>query len=259
MLHCYCHIKSPIKSVTQTIHITVETVLRTLVSKGKSIALLAMVALRYSPCLDSATRDPDLSKLTVAHELQEISSVEYAHDPVPNPPSYLALPDDMFLPTCLTTDAVVRKFAIRLHPQASHLPYRCTLQETYESRFWRSGLDSSTKLLQLLASDQSATDFVVRNGITMAKLAQRELCSGFEHRFCKASMYMYPFASEERTRLLAASMVMMFLFDGMSPELMLDALRIADVVSQIRGRRRQIALYVDEPKAFAVAVVNIIG
>ena len=112
------------------------------------------------------------------------------------------------------------------------------------------------KLLQLLASDQSATDFVVMNGITMAKLAQRELCSGVEHRFCKASMYMYPSASEERTRLLAASMVMMFLFDAMSLELMLDESRIGDMVSQIRGRRRQIALYADKLKPFAVAVVN---
>ena len=220
MLHCHCHIKSPTRFVKQTIQIIVRTVLRTPVSNAQSLPLLAMVALRNSLCLDSARRDPDLSKLTVAQELQEISSVEYAHDPVPNPPIYLAIPNDAFLPTCLTADAGVRKFAVRLRPQASHLPYRCTLHETYESRFWKSGLDSSTKLLQLLASDQSATDFVVRNGITMAKLAQRELCSGLEHRFCKASIYMYPFASEDRTRLLASSMVMMFLFDGTSLELM---------------------------------------
>ena len=68
--------------------------------------------------------------------------------------------------------------------------------------------------VQLLADDHSATEIKVRKGITMSKIAQRELRPELEHRFCKTTSYMYSFADENRMKLLAASMVMMFLFDG---------------------------------------------
>lgn len=168
-------------------------------------------------CPNPPRQDGELSNLTEPQDLQNVSPVEYAHDPVPNLTSYLVVPDDKLPPRWSVQGNVLRTSAIRLYPRASRLPYRCTLNGTFESRFWRSGLEASTKLLQMLAADQSASDFVVGNGVTMAKLAQKELRPGLEHRFCKASTYMYPFASEERTRLLASSMVMMFLFDGMFP------------------------------------------
>lgn len=45
----------------------------------------------------------------------------------------------------------------------------------------------------------------------MAGLARRELRPD-----CKAISHMYPYADKERTKLLAASMVIMFLWDGMT-------------------------------------------
>ena len=169
------------------------------------------------PWPNPTRQDFELSNLTEPQDLQNVSPVEYAHDPVPKLAAYLVVPKDPFLPRWSVQGHALRTSAIRLYPRASRLPYRCNLDGVYESRFWRSGLEASTTLLRMLAADQSAGDFVVGNGVTMTQLSQKELRPGLEHRFCKASTYMYPFASEERAELLASSMVMMFLFDGMFP------------------------------------------
>lgn len=160
-------------------------------------------------------QQPDPSRLAAApYKQQDISPVEYAHDAVPDAPSYLAVSGFRFPMSDLEAEHHHRYFAIRLQPRSSCFPYRCSLDATYESRFWTASFESSRFLLQLLAADRSATDFAVGNGVTMAKLAQSTLEPGMEHRFCKAATYMYPFSTEERMRLLSPSMVMMFLFDG---------------------------------------------
>lgn len=163
-------------------------------------------------CSSSDSQRPRLLRLAATPDLGYISSVEYAHDPVPRAPCFLAAKDVPFPQR--ETSQPNKRYAIRLRPRESNLPYRCTLDQAHESRFWRSGLEASNRLLELLADDRSITDIVVGKGETVARFAQRELRPGFEHRFCKATSYMYPFSNEERTKLLASSMVMMFLFDG---------------------------------------------
>ena len=167
-----------------------------------------------SQCPSVKRQRPYLSRLAATPDLANISCVEYAHDPVPQAPSYLAAKDIPFPRKGVGANHPSQSYAIRLRPRASNLPYRSTLDAAHESRFWKSGLEASSRLLELLAADRSVTDIVVGKGMTMAKLAQRELRPGCEHRFCKATSYMYPFCDEQRTKLLASSMVMMFLFDG---------------------------------------------
>ena len=160
-------------------------------------------------------KEYDLSRLpTAPHRQEEISSVEYAFDLVPDSPTYLAVSDFPFPRIDLVTDDHHRSFAIKLQPRLSGLPYRCGLDAVYENRFWKSCFESSRTLLELLAADRSETDFVVGNGVTVAKLAQKMLKPGMEHLFCKATTYMFPFCSEERIRLLSALMVILFVFDG---------------------------------------------
>lgn len=160
-------------------------------------------------------QQPDLLRLTAApQKQQENSVVEYAHDPVPNIPTYFSVSGSPFPRSVLEANHHHPSVAIRLQPRSAGLPFRCSLDATYENRFWRSGLESSRLLLQLFAADRSATDIVVGNGVIMATLAQKTLRLGMEHRFCKVVSYMYPFFDEERMRLLSVFMVMMFLFDG---------------------------------------------
>lgn len=187
------------------------------------------------PCSSSNIQQPCLSRLTATPDLGNISSVEYAHDPIPNAPSFLAAKDVPFPQR--ERDHPDKRYAIKLRPRESNLPYRCTLEAAHESRFWKSGLKASHKLLELLADDRSITDIIVGKGETMARLAQRELRKGFEHRFCKASSYMYPFSDEKRTKLLASSMVMMFLFDGKRLICRTCRPRNADPQLQTKARR----------------------
>ena len=193
-----------------------------------------------SPCLSSDIQRPGRLKLTATPDLGKISCIKYAHDPVPKASSFLS-PKDIPFPQ-RETNHQNKKHAIRLRPRQSNLPYRCTLDAAHESSFWRSGLEASNRLIELLADDRSITDIVVGKGETMARLAQRELRPGFEHRFCKATSYMYPFCDEERTKLLATSMVMMFLFDGKEVLYRFCRPRITDPKLQTKARRRLKAL-----------------
>ena len=157
----------------------------------------------------------DLDKLANPEDIPHISRVVYAHDPVPKAPKYLT-PQRTEVDGIrdLRGDDRTRSNGLRLYPLAARLPYRCTLDAVHESRFWRESLDASIKLLELLANDRSTADMAVGNGVTLAGLARKELRPGVGYRFNKATSYMYPFADESRIKLLAAMMVMQFVFDG---------------------------------------------
>ncbi|KAL8648625.1 MAG: hypothetical protein Q9210_004880 [Variospora velana] len=156
---------------------------------------------------------PQLSRLACPTDAALISPVKFAHDPVPKIPLYLDAKETPFPRESFNSSHPLLKNRFKLYPREARLPFRCSLDAANECRFWKQGLESSMELLKLLSDDRSTNDIVVRGGVTMAGLAQRELRPEFEHRFCKATSYMYPFADEERTKLLAASMVMMFLWD----------------------------------------------
>lgn len=157
----------------------------------------------------------DLNKLAGPEDLPYISPVLYAHDSVPKVPKFVAfLPAEVSRIHELREEDGMRRNGLRLYPLAANLPYRCTLDAVYESRFWKESLNASIKLLELLANDYSTADIAVGNGVTLAGLARKELRPGLGYRFNKATTYMYPFAEEGRIELLAAMMVMQFVFDG---------------------------------------------
>lgn len=81
-------------------------------------------------------KEYDLSRLpTAPHRQEEISSVEYAFDLVPDCPTYLAVSDFPFLRIDLVTDDHHRSFAIELQPRLSGLPDRWGLDAVYKNRF----------------------------------------------------------------------------------------------------------------------------
>lgn len=156
---------------------------------------------------------PDLTRLAASKDQTNISQVRYAHDPVPKLPRYIKDLPFCFPKTKLEQNAAILQNAVKLFPREARLPFRC-MDAVYENRYWKASLDASLKMLKLIANDQSASDIEVDNGVTLARLAQKELRPGTEDRFNRATTYMYPFGTKERTELLAAMMVMQFLFDG---------------------------------------------
>ena len=196
---------------------------------------------QHSKPPDQSMDRPQLSKLVSLAQAALISPVKFAHDPVPKTPLYLDAKDAPFPRKSFDSIHPLLNHGFKLYPRKARLPFRCTLDATNESRFWKQGLESSRELLKLISDDHSTKDVVVCGGITMAGLARQELRPEFEHRFCKATSYMYPYADEERTKLLAASMVMMFLWDGMTLcFLMLGAQ--SDFHHQTKLKRRQTML-----------------
>lgn len=156
---------------------------------------------------------PDLTRLAASKDQASISQVRYAHDPVPKLPQYIRDLPFGFPRTIFEQNTALLQNAVKLFPREAHLPFRC-IDAVYENRYWRASLDASLKVLELIANDRSSSDIEVDNGVTLARLAQKELRPGTEDRFNRATTYMYPFGTKERTELLAAMMVMQFLFDG---------------------------------------------
>ena len=85
------------------------------------------------------------------------------------------------------------------------------------SKYWNTNLRETTKLLEILAADESTTDIDVEHGITLTKLAKKALRPGREHQMVLATQYMFPSADEQRIRLIAALMIIYFVFDGIDP------------------------------------------
>ncbi|EKD18897.1 uncharacterized protein L3040_008118 [Drepanopeziza brunnea f. sp. 'multigermtubi'] len=100
-----------------------------------------------------------------------------------------------------------------IYPVRAGLPWPTGLTKVRQSRHWRAGLRLSTDLLELFAADATSTDAVRRNGVSLARIASHELLNKEEDRFTKFPTYIFPEADEQRTRLLAATVVYIIIFD----------------------------------------------
>jgi len=99
-------------------------------------------------------------------------------------------------------------------PSQAGLPWPTGLTKVRQSRHWRAGLRISTELLELFSADATSTQAIRRNGISLAHIASHELLTEEEDRFTKFATYLFPEADEQRTRLLAATIVYIVIFDG---------------------------------------------
>lgn len=158
---------------------------------------------------------PRLTKLATPNELPLIYPIRYAYDPVPIIPPYLNSSPSITL-TANSNDvhSCLRQNSCQLYPKAANLPYRSSLPLIRCNRHWQAVLNESKTVLQLLAHDQSASDVEVGHGITLARLAKKELKPDIEHRIVLATIYMFPAGDEKKIRAIAALMIIYFIFDG---------------------------------------------
>ena len=162
-------------------------------------------------------KDPaatDLGRLGTPSDIADLPRIEYAYDPLAALPDYF---NQGLVP--LSSGATTKNIfsslnSVKLDPVSARLPYRCSLDHVYASKFWESNLSETVKILSLLAEDDSASDIEVDHGITVAKLARKALCPGLEHQMVLATHYMFPGANEQRIKQISALMIMYFVFDG---------------------------------------------
>ena len=133
------------------------------------------------------------------------ASVVYAYDPVPKVPQYIRPKLLAFPQNASRTNQIIRSNTIRLRPHAAGLPFRSSLDYVRATKHWKANLDETIKVLELLASDTSVIDVEVGPGITLAKLAKKELRPGLENRMVVATSHMFPSGDERRIRIIARS------------------------------------------------------
>lgn len=71
----------------------------------------------------------------------------------------------------------------------------------------------SSELLELFAADITAKRVKKSNGASLASIAAKELQIVEEDRYTKFAAYLFPEANKERMRLLAATILLILIYD----------------------------------------------
>ncbi|KAF7882676.1 uncharacterized protein EAF02_006039 [Botrytis sinoallii] len=157
----------------------------------------------------------DLKRVAEPKDLPYISPIEYVYDPVPEALHRLTNLLPLSFPHYASANCeYTTRNSVRVNPRAAGLPYRSRFELIRGNKHWKANLDETRKMLELIAVDSSSTSMEMRNGFTLAGLAKKELRPGLEHRVVLATSYMYPNANERRARIIAAVMLMLFIFDA---------------------------------------------
>ena len=162
----------------------------------------------------SSSSPIDLQKLEVPSDLSCLPTIKYAYNPLPALPHRIKPPPFPLTSGAAAVNQYSLRNSIRLDPISAGLPYHSTIDHVRASKYWTTNLNETTNLLEILAVDNSATDIEVDHGITLTKLAKKALRPGREHQMVLATQYMFPSADEQRIRLIAALMIIYFVFDG---------------------------------------------
>jgi hypothetical protein len=103
--------------------------------------------------------------------------------------------------------------AIDIYPSAAGLPWATGFQPVRQSKHGNSVLQLLTDFLKSLATDDACKKTVLTNGTTLATLVEKEI-SGLADSWLNFAIYMWPEADEERSKLIAAGLLLIFVFDG---------------------------------------------
>ncbi|KAF3396683.1 hypothetical protein DPV78_008181 [Talaromyces pinophilus] len=152
--------------------------------------------------------------------------VHYAYDYLSGTPKYLSRPQlkvndylqslrllRLALPPSQEGQNVQRSIhAIDLFPLKAGLPWASGILSCRQNKYWQLTLDTTKKFLEHVAADESA-QMLFKPGKSISKIARNELDSNVQESWSKFPTYLFPEGDEQRTRLLAAVNVFVFVFD----------------------------------------------
>ena len=156
----------------------------------------------------------DLEKLAVLSDLSYLPEIKYAYNPLPALPLPIKQSRLRLISGATAINQYSSRNSISLDPFSAGLPYCSSIDHVRASKYWKANLNETTKLLEMLAVENSPSDIEVDHGITLTKLAKKALRPGYEHQMVLATEYMFPSADEQRIRQIAALMIVYFVFDG---------------------------------------------
>ena len=190
------------------------------------VNLLAVVSRFFRN--ESRTFDKGWQSVVVAEgDLPLLCPITYVYDYLPHGIQWLRpLPvsinrifsGDDRLPWLSTRPYVTGRNFIQLHPQAANLPLHTGLENFKQSVHWKANMEATRELLELFAKSGRYHDTKTSGDWqhSLARLAERLLrtTAALENTYSRFSIYMWANADERRIKLLAQSVILIFLFDG---------------------------------------------
>lgn len=103
--------------------------------------------------------------------------------------------------------------SIGIFPAAAGLPWATGIQACRQNRYWQLSVDVTKHFLNHFAADSFGAT-ISKSGRSLPNIARKELSSNVADSCVRFPVYLFPDANEQRTKLLAAVNVFIFLFDG---------------------------------------------
>lgn len=162
-----------------------------------------------------------LESLTTPEDQQHLFPIRYVHDYIGDIAEYISIP-----PVTLNQDLESRRFlqndklvkdkqkravrsenAIDLFPLAAGIAWPSGVYPVRQNKHWKAAMRTTRELLELCVAETHHPEVV--------EVSRKEL-QNFEENWAKFPPYMFPEATEEQMKLIAASMAYVFVFDGKS-------------------------------------------
>lgn len=167
------------------------------------------------------------SALVAKEDLSLLCPITYVYDYLPHDTQWLQpLPtslDCVFSgsnrrPWLEVGPSTSERNAIQLYPQPANLPLHTGLENFKQSVHWKANVEATRELLELFAKGERCERTMISDHwrLSLARLAERLLktTAAVENTYSRYSVYMFANADERRIKLLAQSVILIFMFDG---------------------------------------------
>ena len=179
---------------------------------------------KIDPKIEDGDPGYQLSKLATFNDKKFFCPVEYIYDYLPPQVNWLkvqpislrrlfAVHEEQSKLTFINHQAQ-EKHSILLDTQAANLPIHTGLGEFRQSRHWKTSEQATRELLELFAQDRRCGEVLLQDGQSMASVAEEQLTPGFIHTYSRFPVYLFIEADENRLKLVAESVILIFAFDG---------------------------------------------
>ena len=175
------------------------------------------------PMFRNGPKDFQLHTLATPEDREMLCPIRYIYDYLPRQRQWLK-PQPISLSrifaetnNCkspLVSHQLETTNSILLHTQVACLPLHTGLEDFRQNKFWKANETASRDLLKLVAKDHYCSEVVLSNKRSMSGLAEDLLKTAIIDTYGRFTIHMFAEADEDRTQLLAQSMILIFAFDG---------------------------------------------
>ena len=183
-----------------------------------------MESQKIDPKIEGGDPGYQVSRLATLNDTKFFCPIEYIYDYLPPQVNWLkaqpislrrlfAVHEEQSKLTFIDHQAQERH-SVLLDTQAANLPLHTGLEDFRQSRHWKTSEQATRELLELFAQDRRCGEVLLKDEQSMASVAEEQLTPGFIHTYSRFPVYMFIEADEERLKLVAQSVILIFAFDG---------------------------------------------